>query len=279
GKYSFLCDPEGGVIDDIVIYSFADFIRLVVNAGTRIQVLAWLEDHKQSDDVEIEDLTSSVSMIAIQGPRAESILQRLVEIPLGDLPYYWARAGEIAGDMGMISRTGYTGEDGFELYVQTDKCERTWGLLSDVGARAGLVPSGLGARDTLRLEAGMPLYGHELSRDLNPIQAGLHRFVDLEKEFIGRDALLLAKENKEIRRLVGLAVEGRRIPRQGADVYRDNRKMGVVTSGTHSPTLQKTIALAYLEGDAPIDSLCEVDIRGKRHGAKVTAIPFYKREK
>lgn len=276
GKYSFICDPDGGVIDDIVFYRFKSFIGLVVNAGNREAVLDWLRGQKDPWEVEIQDLTFDLAMIAIQGPRSQSILQGITDIPLGDLPYYRARKARVAGVASTVSRTGYTGEDGFEVFTPADRSEGVWGLLHDRGVPEGLVPAGLAARDTLRLEAAMPLYGHELSREGNPLEAGLGKFVSLGKEFIGRDAILRAKEGGLSRKLVGLEVEGKRIPRQGATVHRDGTPVGVVTSGTFSPSLQKTIALAYVTTNTTPEF--QIDIRGKMQGARLTAIPFYKRE-
>ena len=279
GKYSFFCTADGGVIDDIVAYKFEGSIKLVVNAGNREAILVWLEENRRDDDVQIRDLTSEVSMIAIQGPLSQRILQDVVDIPLRELPYYWARLANVAGVVCTVSRTGYTGEDGFEIYLPRDQVESIWGILHDVGYPQGILPAGLGARDTLRLEAGMPLYGHELTRDGTPLEAGLGKFVDMDKEFVGSDALLEAKKKGLSRRLVGLEVDGKRIPRQGATIHRDGEEIGVVTSGTFSPSLKKTIALAYATVDMPVGCTAEVDIRGKMHDVCATRIPFYKREK
>lgn len=279
GKYSFFCAPDGGVIDDVIVYQFEKKIGMVVNAGNREAVLAWLEEQKGADAVEIRDITFDLSMIALQGPRSEVILQELVDVPLRDLPYYWAKHGNVAGSACTVLRTGYTGEDGFELFVSKDRCEAIWGLLMEVGGPHGIVPAGLGARDTLRLEAAMPLYGHELSRDVNPLEAGLGKFVYLKKEFVGCEALRKVKEEGPRRTLVGLEVDGKRIPRQGAAVHHDGGRVGVITSGTFSPSLKKTIALAYVEGEAPVGSSGRVDVRGKMQDVCVIDIPFYKRER
>ena len=279
GKYSFLCDPDGGVIDDIVVYWFEKFVGLVVNAGNREAVLDWLKSNLGKEQVEIRDLTFDVSMIAIQGPQSEIILQDLISLPLRELPYYWAREADLASVRCTVSRTGYTGENGFELFISTDRVESTWDLLMEVGEGYGLVPAGLGARDTLRLEAAMPLYSHELSRKVNPLEAGLGKFVHLEKDFVGREAIERVRKEGPRRRLVGLEVEGKRIPRQDAPVHIGGRKVGAVTSGTFSPTLEKTIALAYVEGDAPAGAPCEIDVRGKMQKGKVTPIPFYRRNR
>ncbi len=217
--------------------------------------------------------------IGPQGPASATILQTLIDQPLDGLGYYRARRCEVAGAPCTLARTGYTGEDGFEILAPAGELGPLWGQLLEVGRSSGLVPAGLGARDTLRLEAAMPLYGHELSREGTPLEAGLGKFVALEQEFIGKAALAEASRRTGGRRLIGLEVEGRRIPRQGATLHRDGAALGVVTSGTHSPTLSKTIALAYVESEAPVGSACEVDVRGKLTGARVVALPFYRREK
>jgi aminomethyltransferase len=290
-RYGLVCREDGGVLDDILVYKLDSLnFGLVVNASNRLKIVAWILEHASkidavdhATDFEFVDQTTSSAMIAIQGPKALAILSGLTksDIDLGSLKYYSGCDGEVAGIEAFISRTGYTGEDGFEITVSEGAAgsTRVWQQLLDAGQGDGLLPCGLGCRDTLRLEAAMPLYGHELNESLDPLTAGLSFAVKLDKpDFIGRDALLKIKEtpNKPVR--VGLMLDSRRIARENAEVYADDSRIGQVTSGSFGPTLEKSIAMAYLDAaHATTGTAVQVDIRGKRENAIVVPLPFYKR--
>lgn len=280
-QYSLLCNDDGGVIDDILVYRLDDEAGygLVCNASNRPAVLERFAALKGNLDAELADSTLDTAMIAIQGPSALSTLQSVFDGPkLAELKYYAHAGGQVLGTNASVSRTGYTGEDGFELIVHRDVAEAAWTELLEAGRERGILPCGLGARDTLRFEAGMPLYGHELGPEINPFAAGLGAFVRLDKgDFAGRDALRTVKHHPGAGR-VGLALKGKRIARQGAQVLRDGRSVGTVTSGTFSPTLQKPLAMALIAPDAPpIGAELTVDVRGNAEPAVVVALPFYQR--
>ena len=251
---------------------------IVVNAANKDKDFAWIKAQVQGD-VEVQDISETIAQLALQGPKAETILKKLTtedQIPTG---YYTANfQGTVAGFPAIISRTGYTGEDGFELYVSPEHAPALWDLLLEQGAEEGLIPCGLGARDTLRLEAAMPLYGHEMNDEITPRTAGLGSFVKMKKEeFIGKEAL--ERLGKPTERRVGLKVTGKGIAREHQDVYADGRKIGVTTSGTHSPYLKYPIAMAIVE-DAyrTVGTQVEVDVRGRRVAAEVVKLPFYKKD-
>jgi aminomethyltransferase len=216
-------------------------------------------------------------MIALQGPRSKDVLPTICDTDLDGLKYYRFTTGKLLGEIdALVSRTGYTGEDGFELFFPVADAQRVWEALVAAGAK----PIGLGARDVCRTEAGMALYGHELSREITPLEAGVMFGVDLEKDFIGRDALVAMKEAGVPRTLVGLAVEGKRVPREGCAICRDGTRIGVVTSGTFSPTLERPIAMALIETDSAVENVAlEVDVRGRPVAAKVDGLPFYSRKR
>ena len=277
-RYSPMMNDHGGVVDDLIVYKKAenDYF-IVVNAANKDKDFAWMQA-KAAGDIELSDLSDSIAQLALQGPKAETILKKLAaaeDIPAG---YYTANfQGTVDGRPAIISRTGYTGEDGFELYVSPEDAVPLWNRLLEVGAEEGLIPCGLGARDTLRLEAAMPLYGHEMNDDISPRTAGLGTFVKMDKEeFIGKAEL--EKEGKPACRRVGLKVTGKGIAREHQDVYADGRKIGVTTSGTHSPYFKYPIAMAIVE-DAyrKPGTQVEVDVRGRRVAAEVVKLPFYKR--
>lgn len=276
--YSFLCNEKGGVIDDITIYRATDSVLLVVNAASLAAVLDWLNQHLWSG-VDLEDLSESMSMVAIQGPEARGIVADETDFDPEKIPYYHFCESEIADVHCLISRTGYTGEDGYELYMNREKCESVWKRLQVRGEGRGCIPIGLGARGTLRLEAAMPLYGNELSTTITPIEAGLKRFVAFDKgDFIGRSALLEQTEAGPERRLRCIVMEERAIPRTGYKIYVGEDCVGEVTSGTFSPTMQKGIAMAYIQSEhAALDSLVEVEVRNQRRKARIVRRPFYKR--
>jgi aminomethyltransferase len=280
-QYSMICTPDGGIIDDLIVYRLADARFLVVaNAGNAAVVSDALAERLVTFKAVLDDRALATGLLAIQGPRSVDVLTPHTDVDLAALRYYAIAEGTVAGIPALVARTGYTGEDGFEVFVDTGQTARLWDvLLGAVRAHDGL-PIGLGARDTLRLEAGMPLYGNELDLETNPFDAGLGRVVKLGKpdDFVGRAALEKVARDGPARRLVGLMVEGRGIARHGYAVFVGDRRTGVVTSGTQSPTLGKPIAMAYVTpGDAEPGTVVDVEIRDARVPARVVALPFYKR--
>jgi aminomethyltransferase len=310
-RYSLVCNESGGILDDVLVYNLASRARgayhlLVVNASNRDKIYQWLHQHRTADDdVRIADSTIETAMIAVQGPAAIACVQPLVEAKIGELAYYTATETTICGSAGIVSRTGYTGEDGCELIVPEAAALFVWRSILAEGKDVGATAVGLGARDTLRLEAAMPLYGHELTEQINPLQAGLDFAVNLDgREFVGRGALAIAKQNKDQPVRVGLELAGRRAAREHYPVLasgrrepsgnaeatrdgtpRDSRpplaeRIGEVTSGTFSPTLQKPIAMAYVAPQyAAHGTELAVDIRGSVEPAQVVKLPFYSRSK
>ncbi len=267
--YACMCRPDGTVLDDMVIYRFEKELLVVMNASNREKIVAWMEDHKPAQ-VELEDKSMETALIALQGPKAQEILQPLVDLSLEDVRYYAAAWGTVQGVKALISRTGYTGEDGFELYVDWNDGPAVWKALAPHAE-----PIGLGARDTLRLESGYALYGHELDETVTPYDAGLGWVVKLDKDFLGRDALRAQKEAGLQKTLVGLMMEGRAIPREGYPVYHNNRQVGRVTSGTFSPSLKKGIALASVEAVSRAEGTeVSVEVRGRHEPARVSRPPF-----
>jgi aminomethyltransferase len=284
-KYSLLLDAGGGVVDDVVVYRHSDQrVMVVANASNRDAVATALGDRSGGFDVEIEDLSDRVSLIAVQGPNSHAILDATagLDIPgFADLKYYWHLDGTFDGIPVHVGRTGYTGEDGYELYIRASKAADLWRALMAAGEPLGLVPAGLASRDTLRLEAGMPLYGHELGLDTYPVQAGLGRVVALTKEgdFVGR-AAIEAGPPEGARVLVGLVSEGKRAGRAGYAVFNGPTEVGTITSGALSPTLGYPIAMAYVDAAvAEPGTTLDMDVRGTRVPASVVQLPFYKREK
>jgi aminomethyltransferase len=280
--YSMITAPDGGVIDDLIVYRLAEERFLVVaNAGNAAVVSDTLAERLDGFKAILDDRSLATGLISIQGPLAAEILAPLTGADLTALRYYAGTAGAVGGIDGLIARTGYTGEDGFEIFVESGATAALWAMLLDaVRARGGL-PIGLGARDTLRLEAGMPLYGNELDLDTTPYEAGLGRVVKLDKDgdFVGRAALEKVAREGPTRRLVGLTVEGRGIARHGHPVWSGVQRSGVVTSGTQSPTLGVPIAMAYVApDDAEPGTVVDVEIRDARIPARVVALPFYRRE-
>jgi aminomethyltransferase len=277
-QYSLLASESGGVLDDILVYRLPEGYAVVCNASNRSKVVAHFAKHKGAMNATLRDRTRDTAMIAVQGPSALATLEPIFDGPLANVPYYHSSAGTFLGEPTPASRTGYTGEDGFELVVEAKRAEAAWNALMEAGRAYGIVPCGLGARDTLRFEAAMPLYGHELEENINPYEAGVAWAVKLDKgDFIGRDALRGFKANPG-RRRVGLALEGKRIARQGCAVKRGDQVIGTVTSGTFSPTLERSLAMALVEpGAAEIGTRLNVDVRGRDEAAEVAAFPFYKR--
>ncbi|WP_338472061.1 glycine cleavage system aminomethyltransferase GcvT [Niallia sp. XMNu-256] len=283
-QYTVLCTPEGGTIDDLIVYKLADEKYLLVpNAANIDKDYEWINQHLKGD-VSFQNISSEVGQLALQGPKAESILQKLTDIDLTQIAFYqFAQNITVAGitDI-LVSRTGYTGEDGFELYLAADKVAELWDKLLEAGNEDGLKPCGLGARDTLRLEAKLALYGQELSKDITPLEAGIGFAVKVNKEsdFIGKEALAKQKEEGVKRRIAGIEITGRGIPRNGYKVFSasGDEEIGVITSGTQSPTLKKSIGLALLSVDhAKVGTEIKVEVRNKLVDAVVVKTPFYKR--
>ncbi|MGH7224258.1 MAG: glycine cleavage system aminomethyltransferase GcvT, partial [Gemmataceae bacterium] len=273
-----LCNERGGVRDDVLVYRWQRGCPLmVVNAANREKIVAWLTEHREGRDVEVSDHTTATCMIAVQGPRAPALCRGLTAADADQLPYYFAVQTTYQGTPCVVSRTGYTGEDGIEIMAPAARAIELWEEL----VRRGAKPCGLGARDTLRLEAAMPLYGHELSEDIDPIQAGLNWAVKMDKgDFIGREALRRRREDACLPRRVGLELAGRRAAREGAAVLSEGRSIGRVSSGTVTPTLNKAIAMAYVDpAFTAAGTNCTVDVRGKPEEARVVSLPFYRRPK
>ncbi|HJW22924.1 MAG TPA: glycine cleavage system aminomethyltransferase GcvT [Candidatus Limnocylindrales bacterium] len=279
--YSMICAPDGGIIDDLIVYRLGSERFLVVaNASNATTVSDELARRLERWRAVLDDRSLVTSLVAIQGPRSAGILGPLTTVDLGSLRYYAIAEGEVAGIPAHVARTGYTGEDGFEVFVDWARGPEVWLALQDAGRDAGTLPCGLGARDTLRLEAGMPLYGNELDRATNPFEAGLGRVVKLEKpgDFVGRAALERVVRDGIAKRLVGLRVTGRGIARHGYPVDDADGQTGVVTSGTQSPTLGYPIAMAYVApGDGEPGTMLDVEVRDQRIPAEVVPLPFYKR--
>lgn len=280
--YSMIVDENGGIIDDLIVYRLGDARYMVVpNASNAESVSAALKERLAKFDVQLDDASLRTSLVAIQGPRAAEILQPFVGVELKTIKYYSGTETQACGVPAILARTGYTGEDGFELFLAWGDALRVWDMLLEAGAARGLVPAGLGARDTLRLEAGMPLYGQELGRDTTPFEAGLGRLVSFAKpgDFVGRAALERARDNPR-KALVGLRLGGRGIARIGYPVYLPaaTAAAGAITSGSTSPTLGYAIAMAYVPIDCTaVGDALEVGIRDQRASAEVVAMPFYKR--
>ncbi|MCS6829526.1 MAG: glycine cleavage system aminomethyltransferase GcvT [Armatimonadota bacterium] len=270
-QYSLLTNPRGGVIDDIIVYRLApDHLLLVVNAANADKDRQWIQQHLPQSVV-LEDATGQTAMIAVQGPEAVELVNRLFMQNLMGLPRFHVTVSQWQGQPVWIARTGYTGEDGVELIIDASMAELLWNALYEAGA----VPCGLGARDVLRIEAGYPLYGHELSEDINPIEAGLGWVVSKRKDFVGADVIRRIREEGSARRLVGLELEGRMVARQGYPVQVNGRDVGEITSGTFSPTLQRSIAMALIRSEhAKTGATVQVEMRGKLAPARIVSKRF-----
>lgn len=283
--YSALTNEKGGVVDDLLVYRFGpEKLLLVVNAGTTDKDWDWITSHKGDDNMVLTNASSDYCQIAVQGPDATAILRKLTDTNLDEIKYYHFTTGQVDGVDAIISRTGYTGEDGFEIYAAADKAGQLWNKLLETGGygrEEGIVPAGLAARNTLRLESGMSLYEHELSDEITPLEAGLGWITKLQKgEFTGSDALAKQKEAGIKRKLVGFEMVDRGIARDGFDVYIGDEKVGYVTSGSPAPFLKKNIGLAFLPVEfANIGQEIKIDVRGKHLAAIVVPTPFYKRQK
>ena len=279
--YSMICASDGGILDDLIVYRLAeDRFMVVANASNAAVVSDALAHRLDGFRAILDDRSLATGLVAIQGPRSIEILQPLVDVDLQAIRYYGIAEGHVIGIPAQVARTGYTGEDGFELFVDVDRAGEAWDAALEAGRDHGLVPVGLGARDTLRLEAGMPLYGNELDRATNPFEAGLGRVVKLGKpgDFTGRAALERVRADGVRRMLVGLVLRGRGIARHGHPVLDADGVTGVVTSGTMSPTRGEAIAMAYVApAHAGPGTMLDVEIRGSRIAAEVVPLPFYKR--
>ena len=281
-RYSLFCKEDGGPIDDLLVYKGDDHVYLVVNASNTDVVLEWMRAHTGDFDVQIDDQTAATTMIALQGPKALEVLKQVTtDCDLDALGYYKFTFGTVCGVPNTrISRTGYTGENGFEVYFANEHAQRVWDGIREAGESAGVQPIGLGARDTLRLEAGMPLYGHEIDREHDPIQAGLAFGVSFKEEkgdWIGRDALAKIAA-APTRALVGFTTDGKRVPRQGYALMRGDEHLGDVCSGAVSPTLDTNIGTGYVPVELAVPGTeLEMDIRGKRQTVTLVEQPFYSR--
>ncbi len=285
-RYGLVTNDAGGILDDVLVYRLANssgeaYYLMVVNASNRPKILDWIATRlSEAPDVKLTDLTTDTAMIAVQGPLAGQLAQPLVAADLAVMKYYHGAETSIGGSAAIVSRTGYTGEDGFELTVPAAVAEAIWKMLLAAGQGRGVMAAGLGARDTLRLEAAMPLYGHELSEDINPLQAGLGFAVNVEnRSFPGRDALLRAKQTPAKRSRIGLELSGRRVPREHFPILHGTQQIGEITSGTFSPTFNKPLAMGYVPPQyAEPGTELRIDVRGQVEPARVVPLPFYRRK-
>jgi aminomethyltransferase len=284
-QYSALTNDNGGVVDDLLVYRFGpEKLLLVVNASTTDKDWEWITSHKSDDRITLTNASSDYCQIAVQGPDALSILQKLTDTPLSEIKYYHFTTGKVDGVESIISRTGYTGEDGFEIYAKSQFAEQLWDRLLESGnfnSENGILPCGLAARNTLRLESGMSLYGHELSDEISPLEANLGWITKFQKgDFTGREKIADQKESGLQRKLVGFEMVDRGIARDDYPVYIGDNKVGYVTSGSPAPYLKKNIGLAFVPVEfANVGQEIRIDVRGKLLAAKIVTTPFYKREK
>lgn len=281
-QYTPMCYPDGGTVDDLLIYKYSqEEYLLVINAANIEKDWNWLQENSGGFKVELTNLSASTAELALQGPQAAAILGKLTDAPLAELKYYWfIPKAQVAGKTVMLSRTGYTGEDGFELYCRPEEAGYLWEALMAAGKDLGLAPAGLGCRDTLRFEAALPLYGHELAADITPLEAGLGKFISLAKgDFNGREILAEQQQNGLKRKLAGFVLSGRGIPRAEYPVLAGGQRIGAVTTGSYAPTLEKNIGLALVDAEyAKVGQNFAVEIRGKEIPATVIAKPFYRRK-
>lgn len=278
--YSPMCYPDGGTVDDLLVYRYStDHYLLVINASNIEKDFAWFKENLEGE-VEIHNISDQVSQLAIQGPLAEKVLQKLTDFDLSTIGFFHFNSDvNLNGIKALVSRTGYTGEDGFEVYLSNEDAPKLWDMILEAGKDEDVLPCGLGARDTLRFEAKLPLYGQELSKDITPIEAGIGFFVKFDKgDFNGREVLLQQKENGAPRKLVGIEMIDRGIPRTHYPVYSGDQLIGEVTTGTQSPTLKKNVGLALIKSEfASIGNEVYVEIRNKKLKAEIVKTPFYKK--
>lgn len=279
-QYNTMCYEDGGIIDDLLVYRLPDRILAVVNASNKDKDLKWMQEHTEGLDVQIDDLTEQTALLAVQGPKAQQLLSRLTSADLDQIPYYRFTQAEVAKSWSFLSRTGYTGEDGFEIWLPADEANKVWQTLLAVGLDLGVKPCGLGARDTLRLEMGYCLYSHEIDQTTNPLEAGLGWIVKLDKpDFIGKEALVSQKAKGLTRRLVGIKLEQKHtpVPRQNYPIFQNGEQIGSLASGTISPLLGIGIATGYVPNEfAKPGTNLVIPMREKLYEAKVTRMPFYK---
>ncbi len=279
-RYSLMMNDEGGIVDDLIVYKINENnYFIVVNASNRHKDLKWMKS-KAKFDINLEDISDNVGQLALQGPLAHKILLKICSEEMLPEKYYTANLhAMIAGKPCIVSKTGYTGENGYEIYCDQKDAPEIWETLMDAGKEDGLIACGLGARDTLRLEAAMPLYGHEMNDEITPLEANLKMFVKMDKEdFVGKQALI--NKGEITKKRVGLKVVGRGIIRENVVLYKDEKQVGVTTSGTHCPYLGYPVAMAIVDVDfAEIDSILVADVRGRKIEAQVVALPFYKKKK
>src|SRR6266566_3337162 len=276
-QYAALCYPEGGIVDDLTVYRLApDHFMLVVNASNIDKDWAWVASHSEGR-AQWTNVSDETALLAVQGPKAEGLVGRLADRDVTGIDYYHFARGKVAGVEGLVSRTGYTGEDGFELYVAAGQAERLWSALLEAGRGDGIKPIGLGARDTLRLEMKYALYGNDIDQTTNPLEAGLGWVVKPAKgEFIGREALEKVRAEGVRRRLVGIEMTDKAVARHGYPVKKDGRAVGIVTSGSYGPSVDKYIGIAYVETAlAAAGTALEVEIRGQDKAARIVRTPFY----
>jgi len=281
-RYALMPNKDGNVLDDVIYYVFPELLLLVVNASNTSKIRLWLQENQTGHSVKIEDATDDWAMIALQGPNAVKITTPLTDLDLKTVKGYKAAGGTVLGIPCLVARTGYTGEDGFEFYFDANRAEFMFTSLLKAGKDLGLKPCGLAARDTLRLEAGMPLYGHELDENTNPLEAGLQFAVQLDKgEFMGSQKLQTVQKNGPAKNLRAFFVEGRRIPRQGHEIFvvGQDQPCGIVSSGTHSPTLDRALCMAYINGQHPEETQFELSLGKKKIPLITTKLPFYKRKR
>lgn len=278
-RYTPMCYPDGGIVDDLLVYRLADHLMLVVNASNIGKDLEWIQGHLNGD-AQVRDVSVQTALIAVQGPMSESILQPLTEIDLAAIEYYYFVEGECCGVQAVVSRTGYTGEDGFELYIKPEDASKVWRAVLDAGRAYVLKPIGLGARDTLRLESGYMLYGNDIDETTSPLEAGLAWTVKLEGDnFVGREFLRQQKDMGVPRRMVAVEMDDRAIPRPHSSLCFDGERIGELTSGTFSPTFSRGIGLGYVaSGRVKIGNPLQVNIRDQLHPAHATRKPLYKRD-
>jgi len=278
-QYSAMCYPDGGIVDDLLVYRFPDHYFLVVNASNLDKDFAWLQEQSKKFEVTLKNTSHEVAQLALQGPQAEPLLQKICDLKLSDMKFYWFKVGKVDGVEMIVSRTGYTGEDGFELYFDKKYAGQIWEALFKAGQELDLKPSGLGARDSLRLEMKYCLYGNDIDKTTSPLEAGLGWITKLKKEgdFIGKDVLLKQKTEGLKRKLIGFELEGNAFPRQHYKVFKDGSQVGEVVSGVFSPSVSKGIGTAYVKSEfAKTGTELQVEIRGKMIPAKVAETPFWK---
>ncbi|MFC1554751.1 glycine cleavage system aminomethyltransferase GcvT [candidate division KSB1 bacterium] len=274
-QYSAMCYPDGGIVDDLLVYKFDDYYILVVNASNLDKDFDWISKNI-IEGAELTNVSDDITLIAVQGPKSQDLLQEMTKTDLTGIKYYWFEEGKVEGKPMIISRTGYTGEHGYELYMKNEYAENIWNTLVEKGSKYNLKAIGLGARDTLRLEKKMCLYGNDITKDTNPIEASLGWITKLDKgDFIGKEAITRIKEEGIKRRLIAFKISGRGVPRHGYEIAKDGKVIGEVTSGTFSPSLSIGIGMGYVEKEnSRIDTEIDIIIRGKNVPAIIIKPPF-----